>query len=297
MAYTLRQVYEGVQIELGKVDAPSLLLSEFNYFANKAINQYTNKQYNIYDVNQQATDSLRVLTSIAKLEVHPSNGIYEVFFPDDYLHLLKCTCTFKLDKPYKCQKEGSLIQVAAKKLTSDIWSEVYNNYYYYPSSQRPYYYITNKIGSTDMQGDYEVQSSNAHTLEVQKGQTKGTNFNRVIILNNNKAVSTVKKEIAYRYGNASKVRCEIHCGSDATLQEVCIDYIKVPQYVELTQKQLNLVKDTSQILEFPDYGCQEIINELVQLVLQRDADPRLQTFSLVTQSIAPPTQQQTPSQS
>jgi hypothetical protein len=49
---TARQVWEGMLTELNKVNAPSLLLTDFNYFFNKAINQYINKRYNIYDVNQ-----------------------------------------------------------------------------------------------------------------------------------------------------------------------------------------------------------------------------------------------------
>nr|DAM35500.1 MAG TPA: hypothetical protein [Bacteriophage sp.] len=37
---------------------------------------------------------------------------------------------------------------------------------------------------------------------------------------------------------------------------------------------MDLTEDTSQIMEFPDYVCQEIINELTLLVMARDADPR-----------------------
>jgi hypothetical protein len=44
-------------------------------------------------------------------------------------------------------------------------------------------------------------------------------------------------------------------------------------------------------MEFPDYVCQEIINELVHLVMENTADPRLQTHIPVTQSIVNPTQQ------
>nr|DAD59369.1 MAG TPA: hypothetical protein [Bacteriophage sp.] len=44
-------------------------------------------------------------------------------------------------------------------------------------------------------------------------------------------------------------------------------------------------------MEFPDYVCQEIINELTMLVMENTADPRLQTNLTVTQSIANPAQQ------
>ena len=45
-------------------------LYEFNYLFNKAINQYINKVYNVYDINQQTTDDLRVLKATAYLTPH-----------------------------------------------------------------------------------------------------------------------------------------------------------------------------------------------------------------------------------
>ena len=67
---TARQVFESTLIELSKVQAPSLKLYEFNYLFNKAINQYINKVYNVYDLNQQTTDDLRVLKATAFLTPH-----------------------------------------------------------------------------------------------------------------------------------------------------------------------------------------------------------------------------------
>jgi hypothetical protein len=61
---TARQLYEAFIIELNKEKAPSMLLEDFNYFANKAVNQYINKRYSTgYDINQQFTDDVRVLKS------------------------------------------------------------------------------------------------------------------------------------------------------------------------------------------------------------------------------------------
>lgn len=64
---TARQIFEATSIELSKIQAPNLKLFEFNYLFNKAINQYINKVYNVYDINQQTTDDLRVLKSTAFL--------------------------------------------------------------------------------------------------------------------------------------------------------------------------------------------------------------------------------------
>ena len=69
---TSKQIFEGLLSELSKVNAPSMLLQDFNYFINKAINQYINKRYNIYDINQQTTDDLRVLKSTCILDVTKS---------------------------------------------------------------------------------------------------------------------------------------------------------------------------------------------------------------------------------
>lgn len=67
---TARQVFEATLIELSKIQAPSLKLYEFNYLFNKAINQYINKVYNVYDINQQTTDDLRVLKATTFLTPH-----------------------------------------------------------------------------------------------------------------------------------------------------------------------------------------------------------------------------------
>ena len=69
---TARQILEALQIELNKANVPSMLLQDFNYMINKAINQYINKQYNIYDTTQQTTDNLRVLKATTILKAKPS---------------------------------------------------------------------------------------------------------------------------------------------------------------------------------------------------------------------------------
>ena len=66
---TLRTLYDNLLIELNKVEAPSLLLEDFIYFANKAVQQYINKRYNQYDMTQQTTDDLRVLKNSLVINV------------------------------------------------------------------------------------------------------------------------------------------------------------------------------------------------------------------------------------
>ena len=103
-----------------------------------------------------------------------------------------------------------------------------------------------------------------------------------------------QKEQPNRYGNKSKVRMEIRYGKDNStfqLSKVYIDYLKTAQFIRLTQDEIDEVEDTSQILEFPDYVCQEIVNELIKLLMENGSDPRLQTNIPINQSIAQPQQQ------
>ena len=361
---TARQVWEGMLTELSKVNAPSMLLEDFNYFINKAINQYINKRYNIYDINQQTTDDLRVLKATAILDVNESKkantaigqlsglgaglsklfaGTYETTLPSDYLHILNCICIYRVNGTYKCYDDGNYVQFPAKRLTADSWSVIVNDYYNRPLPERPYFYIhnininntlpTNPITDTNPNGtdstiqyylisdkvinntvivkagtrvyvkDGIVYKEDTYTTKIEGVTmddlcTKKSNFPRTIKLGepDNRPISTVDRDAETRYGNASNVRMEIRYGQDNSvfiLEKVLVDYIKAPQTIRLTQEQVNLTQDTSQIMEFPDYVCQEIINELTMLVMENTADPRLQTNPTVTQSIANPAHQQT----
>lgn len=379
---TARQVFEATLIELSKIQAPSLKLYEFNYLFNKAINQYINKVYNVYDINQQTTDDLRVLKATTFLTPHkvelagraggsqkdsaiqnikavtgnqdsPEEGYtgqassylskahrsiqslhgatYEVYMPIDYLHMLNCVCIYYVAKQKDCWDAGSYIEIPATRLTADSWSQIITDIYNRPSPMRPYYYIHNlnqqqvlptdprtKVATgtgleevgIDMNGIYQVTSASGGEWEdndIDAGTTGGTNietqnsnFQRTFKLKTTKGeqqVSLVEKPIALRAGNTSNVRCEIRYGKDDSLfqlVEVQIDYVKCPQFIRLTQEQIDLTEDTSQIMEFPDYVNQEIINELVHLVMERVNDPRLGNNIQMTQSIARPTGQQQP---
>lgn len=425
---TARQIFDAVGIELNKIQAPTLKLQEFNYLFNKAINQYINKVYNVYDINQQTTDDLRVLKSTAYLEpvkfehntsndysaTHNENrnassylsrhhksiqsihgATYEVAMPVDYLHLLNCICIYYVAKTKDCWDAGSYIEVPATKLTADSWSTIITDVYNRPSPMRPYYYIHNQNNSTnnnslptdpitkvspelgmpdgtDMTGTYEVTENGltlykvqdrwytvyaGHTYEVGNvtigdngniittyttsipliwGELRGnptvltasfdlknadqtvmyypdpastvgttsspgkSNFPRTFKLSygdTNTNVSLVEKPTAFRAGNTSNVRMEIRYGKDDSifqLVEVQVDYVKCPQFIRLTQEQIDLTEDTSQIMEFPDYVNQEIINELVHLCMERANDPRLGNNLQITQSIARQGSQQAP---
>lgn len=318
---TARQVYEGALIELNKVEAPSLLLEDFNYIFNKAINQYVNKQYNIYDINQQTTDDLRVLKAtlpelpvkLATNQYGTRTGVnslygatYEALLPSDYLHILNCVCNFKVNKTIKCYDAGSYVQFAARRLTADLWSQVIHNFYMRPTYKRPYFYVHNVSTSDLVPTDpytagtadkypHGTDISSAKTDTATNATTITGGLPRTIKIGEN-SVDAIEREGQIRYGNTSPVRLEIRYGKDNSvfeLESVDIDYLKAPQLIRLTQEQLDLTEDTSQMMEFPDYVCQEIINELVRLVLENSREyQRIEGFTTVSTSVANPAQQQ-----
>ena len=411
---TSKQLYHAVQIELNKENAPNILLESFNYFVNRAINQYVNKRYNIYDINQQTTDDLRVLKATAILEPTKSEdyndfstasmATYYVTLPSDYLHMLNCICIYKVKKTWNCYDAGDHWRAPAKRLTADAFSQVLDNFWNKPTHNKPYYYIHN-VNKVDEGGytkkyiptgendgilsplttsdsnkviaiengfvtkashiidignntilkclvEYNIEdeipiedilnstftqdgalftstvndkiqfSIDSHTQA--NGITKDiinvnnlyppttigdlgedshgnpiaeANLNNTFIkINKEEKISNVERGASIRYGNSSEVRCEIRYGSDDRifeLEKVYIDYIKVPQHIRLTVKQLDSTEDISQVLEYPDYVCQEILNELVHIIMENISDQRLQTHPVVSQSIANPAQQQT----
>lgn len=317
---TARQVYEGVLIELNKVEAPSLLLEDFNYLFNKAVYQYINTRYNIYDINQQTTDDVRVLKATAILPVKlaaaaytgdsvtgdgvtASNALYgatyEVILPSDYLHILNCVCNYKVKKQFKCYNPDSFVQFSARRLTSDLWSQIINNFYMRPMYKRPYFYIHNVNTNVANPTNPYQASTNSGTDITSATTSDGTTtvtggLPKTIKIGSN-AVDAVERSGQIRFGNTSQVRMEIRYGKDTSLFElvnVYIDYLKTPQNIRLTQEQLDLTEDTSQMMEFPDYVCQEIINVLVKLVMENSSDPRLQTHIPVNTTIANPAQAQ-----
>ena len=298
---TVREVYQALLIELNKEQAPSMLLADFNYFCNKAIQQYLNKQYNMYDVNQQTSDNLRVLSTTAKLtptyDDFYGERIAVIELPLDYFHLLNCICSYKRTGPNKCNQTGS-VQYSAKRLTSDMWSQVQRNYYNRPTYKRPYYFIHNRNTNSDLPTD--DYSSELYKPIIENGEQVGQELVRGLsktITIGGEQKSLVTKEATNRYGNVEPVRVEIRYGSmpaNLELDTIYVDYLKTPQHVELTQDQLDLVEDTSQLLEYPDYVCYEIVGELVKLFMENASDPRLQTNIPINQTIASPIQQSQP---
>lgn len=133
-----------------------------------------------------------------------------------------------------------------------------------PSYKRPYYYIHNvntnteiptnpntedtleKSNGTDMNGIYNITTNLPDKIIINDNVAhdggEGSNLPRIMTVNGRK-VSLVEKEAGLRYGNPSNIRLEIRYGKDSSvfeLDSIQVDYLKTPQYILLTQEQIDL---------------------------------------------------------
>lgn len=251
---TIKQAWLYVMIELNKVGMSTVLLEDFIYLANKAVTQYVDKRYNLYEINQQLTDDLRVLTAppvvITDLKqrvgsIHPATFVGEL--PRDYFHLLNCVAEFEAKAG--CAP-GTKEFKGVKKMTAEIASGSIQNYYHRPSFKNPY---------------FKLVGSPYTALDNTNLRIKGK-----------------------RESNPSPVNIEITFGKDIRnwlLKAAHVEYLRYPQYLDLTEEEIDSDEDTSQTLEFPDYVCLEIIKELVALIMENFSDPRLNTNIPVNQAI------------
>ena len=354
-------MYEYALIELNKLEAPSLLLEDYNYFINKAVQQYINLIYAKLELDQQSVDDLRVLktsTILTPLKLKDEANVgslvsntlmghyYYADLPADYLHMINCIVEYQVNRSnFKCYDKNDSVFFAARRLTSDMYAQIINNAYLRPTYKRPYYYIDNINQRTtplptDPILDHSIidypGGSNATTEKVNAYYTALTVYNTALdnyntaldaynlnpsaanqtaltnakdALNNAKATLNDKRDDvdttsslidsqndAYdRLANPSIVRLELRFGKDDSVftpVRLYVDYVKAPMYIRLTQEQIDTTLDTSQVLEFPDYVCFEIVNIFTRLLMENASDPRLQTNMPINNTIANPALQQ-----
>ena len=249
-------------------------------FINKDKEEIERYEEIIYEINQQATDDLRVLKSSAILDVNKldeptfpnERADFFVYLPSDYFHLLNCIVQFKKDipddNPCPSAQDKGYLMVPARKLTSDMYPSILVNAYYKPTYKNPYFFINNVAGTG--------RTSEAEELAR--------------ILNPCKEILPPTPGGEGDVENGTKM--QIRCGSSYkyTPTKVFIDYVRNPKKMYLSYSDLELINgvDKSMEMEFPDYVCYEIINELVKLVMENASDPRLQTNVPINQTIATP---------
>lgn len=128
-------------------------------------------------------------------------------------------------------------------------------------------YLSKSAGVTKLTSEKEVSIGQNSYLAVKS--------NRQYFLIKNKINSSYPNiEIQYRADNENNL---------VKLKSIELIYLKEPKLYSLSDAQLDGM-DTSDVIEFQEYICQELVEQVVKLVMENNSDARLQTFNAVNDS-------------
>jgi len=282
-------LYSNALIEQNKLEAPTLLIEDYNYLINKAILQYINLTYARFDLNQQTSDDLRWLQRSVELDVfrqdriiHPmEEANYVCALPLDYLHILNCTVHFsaKGTPPIKASKCKNIdddtlggIFSLCRRLTANQFPAIIQNAYLKPTYKRPYFYI-NTSGEP---GRLSTLLASESILEPCNDDWR-SDLNQILDPCGSNEDCDLGKLMEIRCGRNKYVYPDV----------AFVDYLKVPEKINLTWEQVNDSSgiDTTPECEFPDAVAYEIINIFVKLLFENASDERLQTHFAINQTI------------
>lgn len=275
--FSVREIYDYIQIELNKAKAPSITLEDFLYFLNKAINNYCNIKYNTFNIDQQFTDDLRELVrtyTIASPKIKNGNdvimqnnddpltpinpisntdeginidyAVVSIELPANYYHLLGCTIKYKrtskpiTSKKYEIYTIRTIKPYKVRRVTTDSLTMTLNNYYYRPKPNNPYFILNNETFNT---GSNVVKSN----IEIHIGKLPETH----------------------------------------TVEKASIMYFINPKKMFMAEDDLYSVEDTTEKMEFSRYICYEIINILIGLIMINSGNPLVGAVQSFNKTIQP----------
>ncbi len=135
MKKTILNIYRGVLFELDRYGAPTFNPVHFNYFFERSVQDWINKQYNVFDTRQQSIDNINVLVRTVTIANDD--------LPTDYYHLLNCFVTFKYTRNFGCHKKDDEFIRKVPRVTADKLVTIHENAYTKPSIRQVYHKIEN----------------------------------------------------------------------------------------------------------------------------------------------------------
>jgi hypothetical protein len=253
--------YENTLRELRKVKSASLHLSDYNYWGSKAIQELANERYNIFETTQQLSDDLQALTTSASFTVTSGLGGLQGAWTGGY----------------------------TETPVGIVTGQRYGSGFYQFSSPADYWHMLGShVGVVNLRphkcypAGYEISTvSKRLTRDIGNGIINNAylkpDFKRPYHQFIDGSGGQVKPDLIYFAGDLNQY----------AIGSVYIDYLKEPRGINLTVAQRDLPLDTSDVMEWPEYVCQEIVKRIVKLVLEASSDPRLNTHIPVNQSIQP----------
>jgi len=255
---TVKQVYEYTLMELRKAKAPQLHLEEFNYYINKSIQEYINTAYRTYETTQQTSDDLSAVSENVSGTINVAGNL--VTYSGN---------SFNGNKPVKM---GTLYNSTYSQFVlPDDYMHLLG---IIPTCVTKFNYKCYKAGYEHSYGSIKLTADVAGALTDNAFMRPAMDNTYYRIIDSNILVSTIP-DIQVLYGNGNKVR----------FANFYMSYIKKPIVIDLTVRQRDLPTDISQVMEFPDYVCNEIIKKIVTLVMENSQNPRLATFIPVNKTI------------
>lgn len=264
---TEKQGYEFVLMELRKAKAPSLHLEEYNRMMTKGIQEHANLRYAQFQTTQQLSDDLAPLMTSAK------------FTLVEVLPLV-------LGDPYTYSggwaggvTEPNITVTTGKKYGSDFFRF---------KTPDDYWHMTGSHVTSFTRKPFKCHPAGFEFNNPSKRLTQDAANG---IINNDFLKPSLERPYhSFNDGGANRVRPDLYYyvgdNSKFGIRTIYIDYLKEPQPVNLTVVQRDSPVDTSAVLEWPEYTCNEIIKNIVKLVLEMSSDPRLQTHPPTNKSIA-----------
>jgi len=262
-------LYEACLKELNQDNAPSFEIDDFVHLFNRAIEDYSNHRYKLFELTQQSLDDLSVLKRESSLELTDkpslvtSSNLTEAYaeLSDlvNYKHATAVIAKMEYVANKGCNVPGDWYFVTCKRLDSDKEAMTLESYYHRPTPDRPYYKIVNQFASDNASANQVVIK-----YDYPRKRRGGTNVG---------AVSTYVKPT-----------------------EAIVHYLKTPERIKieynLTTGEIDTV-NTSVFVGagknyddvFPDYVWNEMIKLCVTMFLEQQERPRVNTYPIINRSI------------
>ena len=282
---TVREFYRNVLIELNKEEASALYVEDFLYYANKAVNFYVNSRYGMYDTSQQVADDLRAL-AMGPETVKDADGI--IAAKAECVSLCntrgeKCedACTGTDDEIELCVAECKINKAACIHACAKRYPNTHDNL---TALNHSYRHILNCIITVTLVRSASIGCNQSNGSTVQYACKRMTADRRSAIQNN----SFLEPTFYRPYFKITGDRLEVLTGnstSEFTVDDVSIEYLKNPGTLKIEAEDLLTIVDTTDVMEFDEYVCIELVNMAVGFILEQGTDPRLATQPSINQSI------------
>ena len=250
---TVKQLYEGVLIEVRKENFPHLHLRSFNHYLNEAVSEIIDDVYLAFEKTQKSLDYLKAIkrtlvinnsavdglentpdpastedTQLPELNITTGVGTFDntVKFklPSDYRHITNLIVKYKVNSKINddCYEAGNEFQYGSKKVDDDTFASIIADPF-----QRPRYFGAKHA-----------------------------------IINDEVFVFTGQKNILM---NSVPLQ----------LKTVTFSYLKIPKRYILTLSQAESdIVDASDDMEFDDITNRLILDRLILKILERNMDQR-----------------------